>query len=440
MNQLLRPQLARLGWADTTQPSHRPAAQCRLAPAMDEWEERLNDNQLGAIAAEIEKLAGGLVDEEGIEPAHVDAARRSAEVANYVAKRLASAPPRLVTADQLATLHNLANAVKTSLQEFIDTKDAARIQTATQQVDQLLEHSAALPAWLPSEPEAMERFVGRLRQLEDETKRVVESAKADVGTERDRAIEAASKAASAATEAVTEVDRLRGELAAANEDVKKTLEEQKGRLDTLITSTTTDITNAQKGLRTEYSEWERGRRAEIDENLVQRGAAWDASQQERERRHDELIAYFESRKAMSDKILGTEAAAAVAGIYLEEAGSQRKQAYWWASGTVIVFLIAIGLSWLTIAEVTDSIAGLNNAQVAAVATVRTAFVAVLFASAAWMTSRVASHFEREREARQTGSELATFRPFLAELNLSDDKIQDLVSSRVDKYYPGQPNR
>ena len=405
---------------------------------MNEWERSFAETPLHQLLEDSRRVARELSGQDATDGASREILDRTAVVLEYIASRVNGTPPDLIAREVLNRLQGHAQAISEFVTAYSGDHNPAHMEQARSRCDQLLEAAALLPDRVPRNAAAAKKYFAHIADLEGqasgslaELRALIDQVKSDLETS------VASTVADFRTQGQAIADRasvVDAEIQTSRTSFQQTISEQSARIDEFVKSGSDRLRAAESQFQTDAKESLNTAGTDWASKTTEMEAAWGERQQELNDRKESILEFLEGRRAEVNKILGATAAEQTAGAYIDEANAQRKQAYLWAVFSILIWFGAIALGWYSMHEVAQELSDLTTPQIVALGTVRIGVSGVAVTFAFLMTGRASEHFERERRARRLANELATLRPFLAELD--DEVVHKQIDQAARRYFPG----
>ena len=414
------------------------------------YEDRINHHPARVALVEAQELAtkAAGVSFEGLDldvPEHADAARAAVE---DVVTRIDLADPRLISEGMLSDLNRPALRIRDFLNEFLSNPGSASIQDVQAELERLLTAARGLPP-LPWQTEsavvrnAARRFRDRLAGLRREAEQRIDEL-------REEGDAAAADLRSHLSEVGSQFQQLQQQAKAAEDAAERRSDELNHRLDEQheraeqVASTVEQTLNSieerfgstQQSREERFGEAVREQEQRFAASLVVRDGEWEEKKAKLGDDSDAIRRALEEQLAEAKRVLGVTAAASTYQAAAREAESQSRAANVWR----IVAVLAMGGAALSIFLFFAAF-GLpqdpTTAEMLGFLVTRGGFTGFIGAIAAYAAREAGQHRARERTARQAAVDIASFRPFLAEL--PDHERNAEIRSAARRHFFGSEN-
>lgn len=392
---------------------------------MNEWVQRIEKH---ALFGDLESLRAAIQSAtplaEAANTTAIEALDRVSRVAEHLGSALSLVDPVLVLPAWLEPLRQGVSQCTACLNNFINDKNAAHLNTANTHADNVLANSAIL--WQASSPraegdvrKAISDFSAHCSALTKNLEQEVEGTKAAATTVRTRLDEFGQEITSqkqridaaitqftqtfndAETARTAEFSRLKEEVS-SEFDHKRTVWEAE---------VATAVMNAGKRLDTMYAKGEEGFKTRID-NLDAEGK--------------ELLAKLNAQKDEAERLVGIISMTGMVGGYQKVADDERKAFITWRRITLVSMVVLTGFAVYAFIHATspDFQAGAFANRIFVTVT-----LAILAGYCAFQADR---HRRAEMVNRRMELELASFDPFLA--TLEDGERNALKKQIADRIF------
>jgi hypothetical protein len=387
---------------------------------MSVWTERIENSGARTRVKRVRELvdAGGASDP--VEQEHLD---RTGRIATQVDWVLDNVDPALIGGDAVNTLVQGLTAAVQHLEAWQAGNGPEYLLTQTMTaVDQVIDGLGLIPmpasaAEASAEISSLRRSLGQYRgQMEREVKALkgtVEKAVADLQAQKDTAV---ADLVNQGAEAVSEVATLREEVTRVRDEVTTLLTSAR----TLETNQQTAFTTAQTANQEAFAKLLGESRETLTASTQKMQADLRAAVQAVD---TEMNAYLEeasARKAGIDKLFEIAAETSLIGSYTRNATRERGAANLWRRVAVAAAAVAaaIGL-W---AAIVAAGSGTDWDLLAAKALLLAGVTGV----AAYAAGQSSEHRNAERDAEHVAVQLATLKPYLADLSQDTERDRLLI--------------
>lgn len=396
-----------------------------MSPSFDRFREHAIHNEL----AELKKEAAGL-DVSAADASAVGTLQRIRRVAERVSDQLAECDPDLISRSLIKALYNQVHALRDRLREV--QGNAANWQQLDEACDSLAHHLYLFPA-----PIRNDRLVPDFSAALEDYRSAASEAIAIV-QDQQRQLEVATEAA---------IDKASG-FADRLSQYDQAFEQQKGRVDKLISDHQQQFSDAQSKRQAEYerkrSEWESqalqavaAAKEMIQQSSRDASDALSSAQSDWieaiERQLEEtrqavkgLVSQIETRLEEAKKLVGIIGNVGVTGNYQRIADQQGAAADWFRRGALVFLVAAVfGVVWIVVSLG-------ENGFSWEMAAFRFLSVLTLLLPAAYCARESNRHRETEHRNRRLELELASVAPFLE--GLDQGKIDEIRVRLAGSYF------
>lgn len=391
---------------------------------MGQWADRINNH---AARAKVESIHARFEELTNERPGDEELIR-SAHLVGILVARLQALDPYLARESFLADVEKAVSALDTRVSQYLDPpegQESTSPEVVTSAADRLAELLAAIPPAGDAELVAVtDEFRAQLTGLEARVQAIKEEAGESV---------TASTAAHAATldERKAEAAQLEVRLTEADTAVS----ELRTKVGEFIAERSAEATAAAETVKTRHDKQHQLAESKLKEVVGEAAQNLEAEEKRQQEAHADLIkqqqdaggqhlARIEELKAQAELLVGAVGRTGLSGGFQQWEGTERKQAGMMritaitlgiAAAVVVLALVGVRVWWAEDHDNTDL-----PLTVAALAV-----PAALGAVAAYAGKESSRHRRNQVIARRTEIELASFAPFLAELD--SDKQAELTA-------------
>lgn len=219
------------------------------------------------------------------------------------------------------------------------------------------------------------------------------------------------------------------------EEITSEIEHQVERLDLIVEQQQGNFANAEAQRSQQFNESQSHFLKDNQTAVITAAAAFKERLDELETQASSLTSSLKEKDEQAAMILGQAAASVVAGGYIQEAREQRKEADTWR-----LIAIGIAIAILALVAISQAFAPLEASasleETLHDVLVRSPFGLVPTLVASFAIRESGKHRAREQTARRLALELTAFRPFLAELPVSDRN--SVISKGASRYFGNIP--
>lgn len=381
---------------------------------MSQFQERFDNHGLQAELQALDDSLGS-VDFQIENDEHRAGYDRFRRVIEHVRQRIDQADPELVTENMLNSLMKQIRSVRDQHEQFKQTQEPSSLNA---HADNLLN---VLHQW-PLAPDAGSEFTAIIEELRSRSNDIVEKL---------------GEQAAAAHGAVEKLDSDVEDIETRLTQHDQQFEQQKGRIDQLITDLQAKFTDAQQQRLNEFNEAEKKRKAsveelveakeaELDELIEKRRAESTAQHQKIAADAKKQIDELEAQLAQAKKIVGLIGNTGMTGHYQKVANRE----FWAAEvlrGVAILFfvLMAVAVWWVVKDIGTDDFSW-------EVALFRVGVSLTALAPAVYCARESTRHRKHENRNRRIELELASIKPYLDDL--PEAKAQQVIEQMASRYF------
>ena len=390
------------------------------------WDDRVAQHRTTIALKEATELASSLmpIALEHPDPKIRNYASAISLVLEDVVGRLELADPRLITQQMLDTIQRPAATLRGELQALVDNTRAdpgqlMGIHNIHGVAESLLTAAQVLPPspW-QAEPDivrsALRRFRDRVAAERRETEakledlvRQGESATSSLLSQQDELVSRIREITQGMAVLQDVIDQRSGEFGEVVDSFLDRAKMRSRELDHRF-----DLTLERRTERFEESESDRQR--QFEQSLAELRDAWQKEFSEQKATTEQLKEEVRGLAAESKSVLGFSAAASTYEATAREADRQERAANWWRRGAVVA-LAGAALSVILYLAFFGLPEDPTIAEMLGFLMTRIGVTGFIGALAAYAIREAGQHRTRERIARQAAVDIASFRPFLAEL-------------------------
>jgi len=254
--------------------------------------------------------------------------------------------------------------------------------------------------------------------------------------------EATSESIASVREEQTQVSTFANSLKQLLDQHNQQFEEQKGRLDKLITDETSRFQDAEQQRSNEYELTKKQQQTTLDDAIADSGenvksitstaqTSFDALNENQQSTGDKITSDLQMKLEDAKRIVGLIGNTGMTGHYQKVANSN-----WWAAEILRVFalLFFVGL----VAGVGWVVSGIGADNFSwEVAVFRVLVVATFLAPALYCARESGKHREEEHRNRRIELELASIEPYLDKL--PEEKAQQIIEQLASQYFGNHSN-
>lgn len=381
------------------------------------------------------------------EPGDIEEHDRLEQVLKFVRARLAAVDPELVTVAQADTISGKLGTVKRELDEYLKDGVTSHLVGANAACDSVVAVVASLPVPISeSEVTAINDAAKTLRRSVGQLIKNVTNQRSSINAR---------------------LKQIQGQ----GEELGKTIEAQKGRLDTALTQHQGHFSEQENARQSAFNqalqrlenEWRSGleqARSKSDQQLERQReslqAVADEWRDERARLRSEVdqeAKSFESDleeraadlSAQADavlrdlqvsqdeamSILQVIANTAIRGFYQRRAVVAQRSTWFWQAITAAAMVLSLCLGYSVFTPLLKADAVVSSAEVVA----RLALVSLFGAPAVWASRQAVVYRRREYDYRRRDLKLATLEPFLH--GMADDKAAEFRNRFAEQFFTGE---
>ena len=389
---------------------------------MNQWQKRFDEHGLHGVLGEIEELVTS-AEVPSEDPSLVEGFNRATGVYRYVRQRLGMTDPKLVLPQSLDQLLSSCTNLRNHLRNFLANQNVGQLNNANAQADQMLAQVTTLPMPVPAGAEDLVSTAKEFSRLSSDLVTNLKAKSEEVSTQ------------------LQERTRDMAKLESRTQQHDQTLEQQKARMDSVISELQKQFSDAEERRRSQFETATNQRTSEFQETQEEMSQRIEAFFSERGDEFKELEkglnekskalidALEEKRKEASD-LVHVVGNIGVTGQYDNHAVSDRQAADRWRR-IALIFMSALVVG----AVVTVTLAFLGKEPDWKMTLVRM-FTTLTFAIPAFYAARESlRHRRTEQRYRKMQLELASLDPFLEKL---PEEKRHLLKEKLTERFFGQP--